>query len=86
MRKIVCLVEYTIYIVILNIAVFFLRPMSFTVFNFNLSSLSGIGWLNNLSNLLICLITVFIISLFFKSEKFFLTFGEYLKRFALFGL
>lgn len=86
MRKIVCLAEYTIYIVLLNIVVFFLRPMDFTVTNFSWQSLNSIGWLNSLSNLLIYLITIFIISLFFKSERLFITYGDFFKRFALFGL
>lgn len=85
-KKILSAAEYVIIILCLNVLTFFLRPMTFTVFDIGLIYGGTDGLLDFISYLLIFMITVFIIGVFFKGENPLNTFAEFLGKFALRGL
>ena len=69
MKKALCYCEYIIYILVINMATFILRPMDWNVLSGKLLAFNWPSIAEFISNLLIFILTIFIIACFFKPEK-----------------
>lgn len=90
MKRILPKLEYTIYIIWINIIIFVLRPMNWTVFCFNPEEKIVDLLIETLSNLFIFVIILFVIAWLFKSQSKVVTYRElfrlFFKRILLFGI
>ena len=79
MQKTLSYTEYIFYILWINAVTFVIRPMTWSVLNRNILSEAS-GFPQTASNLLIYLITLFVIACFFKSQNASITYHDFFIR------
>lgn len=77
MKKFVSAAEYTVYIILLNVMTFVAGPINREVLIHDFSGSVSIIIIKVLSNLILFVITVFVIACFFKSQSPFTEYGDF---------
>ncbi len=81
MKKALCCTEYVIYIIVIHLATFVLRPMSWTVLSIRLFKNEPYGIEESIGNLIIFICIAFVIALFFKLQNQLMPVSELFKTF-----
>ena len=81
MKRIIFVAEYTVYIILLNVMTFIAGPINREVLLYDLSDSIPIAAVKILSNLILFVITVFVIACFFRTQSPFMEYGVFFKMF-----